>query len=132
GEVFVAEGQQVEGDKACRGLLGQQLDPAGGRMDALLQGLEVERVAFGVGDDDLAVDHRTGWKVGQYGCNDVGKVSSHRPLVTATDLYLVTVAEDDGPETVPFRLVMLARRDVGGRLGEHRRDRWHDGKVHKL
>jgi hypothetical protein len=27
---------------------------------------------------------------------------------------------------------MLAGRDVRSRLGEHRRDRWHDGKVHKL
>ena len=39
-----------------RGPLGEQLDPARGRVDALLQRLEVEAPARGVGHDDLAVD----------------------------------------------------------------------------
>ncbi len=42
GQVLVAERQQVERDEAGRGLLGEQLDPARRRVDALLQGLEVE------------------------------------------------------------------------------------------
>ena len=46
-EVLVAEGQQVERDETRRGLFGEQLDPAGGRMDALLQRVEVEPVPGG-------------------------------------------------------------------------------------
>ena len=34
GQVLVAEGEEVEGDEARRGLLGEQLDPAGSGMDA--------------------------------------------------------------------------------------------------
>jgi hypothetical protein len=51
---LVAEGQQVEGDEGRRGLLGQQVDPRLGRVDALQQRLEVQPVA--ARDDDLAVD----------------------------------------------------------------------------
>ena len=45
GEVVVAEGEQVEGDEVRRGALRKELDAALGRMDALLQGLEVEAPA---------------------------------------------------------------------------------------
>ena len=53
-QVVVAEGQQVEGDERRRGLLGEQLHPRGGRVDALLQRLEIQPPL--PRDDDLAVD----------------------------------------------------------------------------
>ncbi len=53
---LVAEGEEVEGDERARRLLGQPVDPRRRRVDALQQGVEVEPVAVGVGDDDLAVD----------------------------------------------------------------------------
>ena len=49
GEVAVAEREQVERDEVRRGALGEQLDPALGRVDPLLQGLEVEPPARGSG-----------------------------------------------------------------------------------
>src|SRR3712207_8858173 len=58
GEVVVAEGEQVEGDEARGGLLGEQGHPADRGVDALLERLEVEGVAGGVHDHDLPVDHR--------------------------------------------------------------------------
>ena len=42
GQVLVAEREQVEGDERRRGRLGQQRDPGRGRVDALLQRLEVQ------------------------------------------------------------------------------------------
>ena len=95
GEVVVAQSEQVEGDEACRGLLGKQRDPAGGRVDALLQRLEVQGVAVLIGDDDLTVDHRAGREVREDRDDDLGKVAGHRPFLAATDLYLVTVAKND-------------------------------------
>jgi hypothetical protein len=44
-QVDVAEGEQVEGDEAGRGLLGQQPHPAIGRVDARPERLEVQPVA---------------------------------------------------------------------------------------
>ena len=93
----------------------EQLDPAGGRVDALLQRLEVERVALGVGHDHLAVDHRPLREVGQHRRDDLGEVAGHRLLVAAADLDLVAVPEDDRPEAVPLRLVDLAGRDLARR-----------------
>ena len=54
GVVGVVEGQQIEGDEASRSLLREQLDPAGGGMDPLLQHLELEPVPDH--DDDLSID----------------------------------------------------------------------------
>ena len=55
GVVVVAEGEQVERDEGRRRLLGEHPHPRIGRVDALLQRLEVQAVVGG--DDDLAVDH---------------------------------------------------------------------------
>src|SRR5690606_8162534 len=52
-EVLVAEGEQVEGDEGDRGPLGEHPDPGGGRVDALLQRVEVEGAA--AAQHDLAV-----------------------------------------------------------------------------
>lgn len=46
GEVIVAEREQIERDEAGRGLVREQVHPAHGGMDALLQRLEVESVTF--------------------------------------------------------------------------------------
>src|SRR5262249_32892056 len=62
--------------------------------------------------------------------NEFGEVPGHGPLVTAADLHLVAVTEDDGPETVPLRLVaVLAVGYLLDRFGEHRRDRRADPKA---
>ena len=49
GEVAVAEGEQVERDEVRGGTLRKEPDSALGRMDPLLQGLEVEAPARGSG-----------------------------------------------------------------------------------
>src|SRR5262249_13588836 len=81
---------------------------------------------------DLPVDHAPLRQLPDDLADKLGKVPRHRALVAAADLHLVTVAEDDGPEPVPFRLVAVAA--VGyrlDRLGEHRRDRRADPKPHR-
>src|SRR5215467_11467059 len=130
--VGVPEGQQVEGHEPGRGLAGQQVHPARRRVDPLQQRLEVEPRAVGVRDHDLPVDHAPLRQLPDDLADKLGKVPRHRALVAAADLHLVTVAEDDGPEPVPFRLVAVAA--VGyrlDRLGEHRRDRRADRKLYR-
>ena len=55
-EVGVVERQQVERHERRGRLLGEHAHSRLGRMDALLEGVEVEAATLGVGDDDLAVD----------------------------------------------------------------------------
>lgn len=93
GQVVVAEGEQVERDEAGRGLLGEQPHPAGGGVDALLEGLEVESVAGGVGNDDLAVDDRAPESC-QDRLDNLGEVAGHWLGVAAADLHLVAIPKD--------------------------------------
>ena len=71
GVVGVVQRQQVEGNEARRRLLRQQPDPAGGRVDALLQHLELQPVADH--NDDLAVDHAPLGQIGFDRLHDLGK-----------------------------------------------------------
>ena len=132
GQVAVPEREQVEGDEVGRGALREQLDPALGRMDPLLQRLEVEASARGVRHDDLPVDDAALGEARLDGRHDLGEVAVHRPPVAAADLDLVAVPEDDRAEPVPLGLVAVgAERDVRTEPCEHRCDRWHDRQVHE-
>ena len=128
GVVVVAEGQQVERDERRRRLLGQHPHPRIGRVDALLQRLEIQAVVGG--DDDLAVDHAALRQLGDGRGDQLGKVAGHRFLVAAADLHLIAVAEKNRPEPVPFGLIRRVRRDRFHRFGQHRRNRRHDRQVH--
>ena len=128
GVVVVAEGEQVERDEGRGRVFGEHPHPRIGRVDALLQRLEVQAVVGG--DDDLTVDHTPLRQLGLGRRDQFGKVAGHRPLVAAAQLDLIGVAEADGPEPVPFRLIGRIGRDRRNRLGQHRRDRRHHGQVH--
>jgi hypothetical protein len=131
GVVIGTEGQQVESDEVRRCLRGEQPHPARGRMQAQLQRLEVEPSGREVRQDDLAVDHAAWRQLGQRGINQLREVAGHRPLVPATELHLVAVAEHDGPEPVPLGLEdIISGRDPVYRLGQHRCHRGHHRKVH--
>src|SRR6266542_1896873 len=95
----VAKGEQVEGDERGRRLAGQQVHPRGGRVDALLQRLEVEPLALA--HHHLAVDHAARRELGARRLDDLWEVAGHRALVAAAQLDLVAVTEDDGAEAVP-------------------------------
>lgn len=125
GVVVVAEGQQVECDEGGWCAVGKHSHPRLGRMDALLQRLEVQAVVGG--DDDLPVDHTAMRQLGPDRGDQLGEVAGHRPLVAATQFDLITVAKADGAESVPFGFIRRVRRDCGDRFGQHRRHRRHDG-----
>ena len=94
-------------------------------MDALQQGVEVEPLAVGVGDDDLAVDDDVvGQGVAQQR-QELGEVARDRPLAAARQLDVVAVAGDDAAEPVPLRLVQPAVTvgDRARQFGQHRLDR---------
>ena len=57
GKVPIAQRDQIERHERRRRLGRQPVDAGRGRVDALLQGVEVERIT--AGDDDLAVDDAT-------------------------------------------------------------------------
>ena len=107
-------------------------DPAGRRVDAQLQRLEVQPGARAVRDHDLPVDHAALRQLGPDPGHQLGEVAGHRPLVAAADLHLVAVPEHDRPEAVPLRLEhVVAVRDRLDRLGQHRRHGRVDRKVHR-
>jgi hypothetical protein len=129
-EIVVGEREQVEGDERGRSRASEQRDARRGRVDALLKCPEVE-AAVG-GDDDLAVDDRARREVAPDGGHQLGEVARQRSLFAAADLDLVAIAEHDRAKAVPLGLVELAWRNCRHRLGQHRRDRRHDGKPHDM
>src|SRR4029450_2476475 len=113
-------GEEVERHEVRGGPSGEQPDSAVGRVDPLLESLEVETSTRGVRDDDLAVHAASLREVRPDRVDDLREVPGHRPLVAAADLDLGSIAEDDGAESVPLRLeAEWTGRDVLDRLGEH-------------
>src|SRR5215831_18749895 len=100
-------------------------------MDPVEQRIEVE--SPGAGDDDLPIHHAPLGKRGTEWFEQLWKVASHRPLVAATQLHLRTVAEHDGAEPIPLRLVddVAGGRQLPDEAREHRRDRRMDGERHR-
>ena len=108
-----------------RRVFGEHPHPRVGRVDALLQRLEVQAVIGG--DDDLAVDHAALRQLGLDRRDQLGEVAGHRPLVATAQLDLIAVTETDRPESIPLGFIRGIRGDRLDRLGQHRRDRRHDG-----
>ena len=130
GDVGAIQVQNVEHDERSRRLLREHSHAGIGWMNPLLQGLEIQAVIGG--DDDLTVDHATARQLGRDGRDQFGEVARHRPLVSAAQLHLVAVAEANRPEPIPFGLVRGAGWDRGNRFRQHRRDRRHDGQLHRV
>jgi hypothetical protein len=126
--------ERVEDHQRRRGLRREPPHPRVGRVDALLQPLELQPPAHR--DDQLAVEHAALRQRPADGLHDLGEVAGHRPLVAAGELDLVAVAEHDAAEAVPLGLVQEAalgpvrRGDALHRAREHRRHRGVHGKVH--
>jgi hypothetical protein len=100
-------------------------------VDPLQQCLEVEPAAILAGNHDLPVDHAPARELLGDRSHELREITGHRPLVTAAELHLAAVGEDDRAESVPLRLEAV--RAVGNlfdRLGQHGRDRRVDRKVH--
>ena len=116
-----------------RGLLGQHPHPGVGRVDPLLQPLELEPVTDG--HEDLAVEHAPLGQGRLHRLDDLGEVAGQRLGVAAGELDLVAVAEHDAAEAVPLGLehqpaVLRRVGDALDGLGEHRLDRRHHGEIH--
>ena len=122
-EVAVADGEQIEGQDVGRRLGGQPVDAGGGRVDALLQGVEVE--ALGSGHGQFGVDHAALGQARLQRRDQLGEVPGEGALVAAVEHDLVAVAEHDATEPVPLRLVepAVAERELVGGLGQHRGQR---------
>ena len=82
-EARAAGGEKVEGDERRRRRHRQLGDPRRRRVQALLQGVEVE--AVGAGDDDLAVDDRAVGQQVEEGGVQLGEVAVERAQVAALD-----------------------------------------------
>src|SRR5918999_3692739 len=103
-------------------------------MDAQQERVEVE-APVGSGDDDLAVDDESRRRVADRAQRrlELREVSVQWLEVARLDVELIPVAEGDGPEAVPLRLVAPAvpTGDLGRRLGEHGLDRRLHGVRHE-
>ena len=99
---LVAQGEQVEGDEAGRRLLGEHVDPRLGRVDPLLEHLELQPVADR--HEQLAVEHAPLGQLPLDRLDQLGEVARQRLGVAAGQLHLVAVAEDDAAEPVPLGL----------------------------
>ena len=87
--------------KPGRRLLGEHVDPRLGRVDPLLEHLELQPVADR--HEHLAVEHAPLRQLPLDRLDQLGEVARQRLGVAAGQLHLVAVAEHDAPEPVPLR-----------------------------
>ena len=129
-QILVARGEEVEGQEVGGRLGGQPVHPRRRRVDALLEGVEVQPGR--TRHDELAVHDAALGQGGLQRRRELGEVAGEGALVPAPQLHLVAVAEHDAPEAVPLGLEQpsLPDREVGGRLGQHRSERRHDRQSH--
>ncbi len=129
-EVLVAQRQQVPRDVRRRHFRRQHAHSRLGGVDAQQQLLEVESSV--VRDHDLAVEHAAIRELRLERLGQLGEVAVERLEVAALRVDLVAVAEDQGPEAVPLRLVQpaLALGQGVARLREHRLERRFEGESH--
>ena len=131
---LVAEGQQVEGHEAGRGLLGQHLDPRGGRVDPLLEHLELQPRPDR--HEQLAVEHAPVRQLLARGLHDLGEVAGQRLGVARGQLDLVAVRKTrqrkpshfGSKESPPSNFAGSGMPLTG--LGQHRLHGRHHGQVH--
>ncbi len=95
-------------------------------MQPQLQRVEVEPLRRG--NHDLPVDDAPGRKPLAEDRMEIGKIAVERPQIAALDVDVRRLAEDEGAEAIPFRLVekALALRQRVSHLGQHRLDRRRD------
>ena len=119
GQVAVAEAEQVPRHQRRRRVLRQHRHPRRGRVNACLQGLELQSAR--ARDDQLAVDHAAFRQLFKQRRGEFRKVAVHRLQVAALQQQVVTVAEHEGAEPVPLRFEQpaVAARDAVHPLGEH-------------
>ena len=133
---LVAEREQVERDERGRRLLGQHVDARLGRVDPLLEHLELEPLGpDGECHEQLAVEHAALGQLLAHRGDDLGEVAGQRLGVAAGQLDLVAVLEHQAAEPVPLGLeaepaVLGGVRDALDGLREHRLNGRHHGEVH--
>ena len=122
-EVFFVEGEEVEKDYGRGGLGGEEVDAAGGGVDALGEGVEVEAVR--ACDDDFAVEDAAWGELGEEGGAEFGEVAVEGLAVARLEEEVVAIAEDEGAEAVPlgFEEPVAFRGKGVDALGEHGEDR---------
>ena len=129
-DVAAIDGKQVEGHEGGGDLARQLRHARRCRMQPHLQGIEVEPVRGG--DDDLSIHHTPARQRRSERVVHLGEVAIERLEIAALDVHVRAVAEHDGAEPVPLRLVQ--ERATGGQrlgdLGQHRLDRRGDGEGH--
>src|SRR5205085_12244252 len=85
--------------------------------------------ALGGGDGGLAVEHAAFRQRVEQGIVQLGEISVERAGVAALDEDFVAAAKSERAKAVPLRLVKVfaLRRQLVGKLREHRLDRRLDG-----
>src|SRR5438552_9414617 len=84
-------------------------------------------------DDDFAVDHDAVRELFEEHLVQLRKVAIERSKIAALNIDVVLASKNYRAKAIPFRFVQesAARRQRVGQLGEHRLDRWLNGRCHK-
>lgn len=122
--------EQIEEDERSGGLRSEEFDARGGRMNAQLQGIEVEAPVLR--DDEFAVENAAGGQLRAKGVEEFGEIAIQGLLIAALEEDFAAVFEDEGAEAIPLRLEDpgAGGGDVVDAFGEHGQDGRIDGKVH--
>ena len=129
-KIAVAFAKQIEEHNGGRSLLGEKLHSRRGRMKAKLQRIEVEPALRCY--DDFAIQNATRWQLVPQRIHYLGKVTIERLFVAALNQDFVSVAKNDRPKAIPFRLKYpgAALRQLTNSLREHWQDRRINRKLH--
>jgi len=126
-QVGLAGGQQVKDQERGRRGRRQHTNPGLCWMDAHLQRVEIETA--GAANDDLAVSNGALRQCRAQWCQQLREVALKWLALAALEMHRLTIAEDDTPEAVPFRLVEEPPRGDGVlRSTEHRFERRLEGQ----
>src|SRR5437899_12197068 len=101
-------------------------------MQSELKGLEVEAAV--AGDDDPAIEDAPLGKLSLQNRDELREVPVERLLIATLDEELFDVAKDQRTKAVPLGLEnpIVAGRQLGDAIGQHRKYGWIYGKVHEL
>ena len=118
-QVLPVDGKRVKPDEGGRRLSSELGDTGGGRVQAHLEGIEIEPVRRG--DHDLAVEYAAVGQPGPQRVVQLREIPIERFEVAALDEDFVAATKDDGPKAVPFGFEekSVADRDLRGELGQH-------------
>ena len=131
-QVFGPFAQHIKQHDGRGSLVCEQVDPRGGRVDAKLQCIEIERAISR--DDEFAIDDAAGWELLQQRWKHLWEIAIQRFLLATLDQDFLVIAKYQHSESIPLGLEnpVAAGWNFFHTLGQHWQDGWVHWKVHEM